>query len=627
MPADHGATESRQEDMNLSRKVTISALLWASASLVASAAVKDLPVRTINGKIYHYYEVPAKETVYSLCYKLGITKDRLIKDNPAVADGLKAGMILFFPMETSTEPSHDNNKVATSIINHKVQKGETIFGIAKQYGISTEELMAQNPVLQEGLKAGQVITVKTVAQNSSPMAPESATPVMEKQMNAYIVKKKETFYSIAHEHGVSVAELEAANPGVTSLKAGQVLNIPGEVRLSDDEKPAETSVAVETPSTDPSGSLSVGSTSLPSDSVPADTTLAAPVDKRALSIAVMLPFMLKEENPSKSAQRCTEFYKGLLLAADSLRHSSTPIHLTAFDTEGSSLTVRETLSQADFKDFDYIIAPDNAEQLAIIGEWSKNNSTKVLNAFVVKNDSYVTNREMMQGNLPSPLMLEKAVEGMSERLRYSTPVFVSINNTASDKADFASMLKKSLDAKGISYMELAVDGKLMPANLKALPSDGNYTFIPLSGKQADLNKIMPGIIEWRDEAITPGVKLFGYPEWITFRGETLENMHKLNTTVYSRFYADEESSRTRELEDRFRRWYGKGMDAAVPRQGLLGFDTGMFLIESFADGVDKYDGVQNGYHFVTSSPDGGSYNDVLYFINFRPGGVTEKINL
>lgn len=176
-------------------------------------------------------------------------------------------------------------------------------------------------------------------------------------------------------------------------------------------------------------------------------------------------------------------------------------------------------------------------------------------------------------------------------------------------------------------MELAVDGKLMPANLKALPADGNYTFIPLSGKQADLNKIMPGIIEWRDEAITPGVKLFGYPEWITFRGETLENMHKLNTTVYSRFYADEESSRTRELEDRFRRWYGKGMDAAVPRQGLLGFDTGMFLIESFADGVDKYDGVQNGYHFVTSSPDGGSYNDVLYFINFRPGGVTEKINL
>ena len=43
-------------------------------------------------RLYHYYEVPAKETVYSLCYKLDITKDEMIRHNPSVADGLRSGM-------------------------------------------------------------------------------------------------------------------------------------------------------------------------------------------------------------------------------------------------------------------------------------------------------------------------------------------------------------------------------------------------------------------------------------------------------------------------------------------------------------------------------------------------------
>ncbi len=605
--------------MNLSRKVTVSALIWASATIMASAAIKDLPVRTVNGKIYHYYEVPAKETVYSLCYKLGITKEQLTKDNPAVADGLKAGMILFFPMEDQETASNAASNAGTvKIINHKVEKGETIFGIAKQYGVTTDEVISQNPILTEGLKAGQTITIKTGTPAATPQATVESAPAGNVQMNAYIVKKKETLYSIAHEHGISVAELENANPGITSLKAGQVLNIPGatrsvpEVVASDPQPVAADSLAV-----------------VPA-AIPATTDSISPATiepKRDLRIAVMLPFMLNEQNPSKAAQRSTEFYKGILLAADSLRNSSTAVHISAFDTEGSTLTVRETLAKPEFKDYDVIIAPDNTDQLAVIGEWAKANNSKVLNTFVVKNDSYITNPGMMQGNLPSSLMLEKAVEGMSERLRYSTPVFITINNTASDKAEFASLLKKTLEAKGIAYMDVTVDGKLMPANLKALPADGNYTFIPLSGKQADLNKIMPGIIEWRDETITPVVKMFGYPEWITFRGETLDNMHRLNTTVYTRFYADEESSRTRGIEDKFRKWYGKGMDAAVPRQGLLGFDTGMYLIKNLDGSDEVYDGVQNGFHFVTPTPQGGSYNDVLYLVNFRTGGIIEKISL
>ncbi|MDE6116862.1 MAG: hypothetical protein K2G33_05055, partial [Duncaniella sp.] len=97
--------------------------------------------------------------------------------------------------------------------------------------------------------------------------------------------------------------------------------------------------------------------------------------------------------------------------------------------------------------------------------------------------------------------------------------------------------------------------------------------------------------------------------------------------VYSRFYTYDDNQRARSLENKYKKWYGNSMESAVPRQGLLGFDTGMFLIKYLKYPAARYDGIQNGYSFI--SPDGvdGYFNDVLYLVNFRPGGLIEKINL
>ena len=610
--------------MNFSRFTAITALAGASALITLQAAVKDLPVKNVNGRMYHYYEVPAKETVYSLCYKLNVTKEELIKNNPAVSDGLRAGMTLFFPVERSGSASE--RPTAHKTITHDVQRGETIFGIAQRYGVTTEEVIGLNPELKNGLKAGQTIrvTVAVADDDGAADAAETATvnvpqtQVVE-HMEGYIVKKKETFYSIAKAHGLTVADLEAANPGITSLKVGQVLNIP--VKTQTVANTQATSAEVEPPvvpqpeMTEMTGVIeTIGTT---------DNAVASP-SERVVSLAVMLPFMLNEETPSKNAARYTEFYKGFLLAVDSLRANGVPIHVTAYDTQGSLERVRDVLSDPSFKQHNAIIAPDNPSQFAVLAEYGKNNNVRIFNTFIVRDESYQDNPAVMQGNLPSSLMYRKAVEALMVRLNYSTPVFVSVKDSQADKADFVDELRKSLDAAGKKYINLEVDGRLTPENLSSLGTTGNYMFIPTSSRQADLNKIMPGIIEWRDQSVTPLVRLFGYPEWTTFRGETLDNMHNINTTVYSRFFTDENSDRARDIDAKFKTWYGTRMENAVPRQGLLGFDTGMYVILSLTGHPEGYDGVQNGYFYITPSSDGGAYNDTLYFINYRTGGVIDK---
>lgn len=179
--------------MNFSR-FTIAAILMGAASVFAlHAAVKDLPVKTVNGRLYHYYEVPAKETVYSLCYKLDISKDEMIRHNPSVADGLRAGMTLFFPVEESVETAVQPSAAQGRVISHHVQKGETIFGIAHKYGVNTEAVIEQNPVLKNGLKAGQTIQITVSGSVVEPKvaepAPAQPAPKQTAGVKGYIVKK------------------------------------------------------------------------------------------------------------------------------------------------------------------------------------------------------------------------------------------------------------------------------------------------------------------------------------------------------------------------------------------------------------------------------------------------------
>lgn len=615
--------------MNRLCRIAASALIASLSILSLGASVKDLPVKSVNGHLYHYYTVPSKETVYSICNKLGITKAELVGNNPSVKDGIKAGMTLYFPYDDDPTVDRGDSNAARAVTTHRVEKGETIFGISHKYGVKESQLIEANPILKNGLKAGQLITIPiemgevaaAVAGETPADVAEDAVSVMPDALEGYLVKKKETLYSIALAHGLTVADLEKVNPGLRTLKQGQIINIPIAAPAPQEQIAIVTEQPAESTETSSAAAYSP-------DVDTVQETVATVTVERPVSVAVLLPFMLGEETPSKTAQRATEFYKGFLIAVDSLRASSRPITVSAYDTEGSLVKVKEIISDPDFSRHTAIVAPDNPAQLALIAEYGRNNNMAVFNSFVVKDDSYITNPAMMQANLPSEMMYDKAINAYVERLRYSTPVFLSLAGSSGEKTEFINPLKKKLESENIEWLELSAEGQFTADDLKSLSTDGNYTFIPTSGRQADLNRMMPAVIAWRDEAVLPTVRFFGYPEWIVFRGETLSNMQNLNTTVYSRFSADYDCRACADVEAKFKYWYGTPMESVVPRQGLMGFDAGMFLIPYLSEGRKAYDGVQNGYRFVNAGTEAaGLYNDMLYLINFRPVGSTEKTPL
>jgi len=113
---------------------------------------------------------------------------------------------------------------AVAALDHRVRKGDTLFSVARQYGVTQDDLRKWNAITGNGIRVGQVLRV------SAPLTPPAGSAVKNWIVQYYRVKKGETLWRIAFSHGVPLNRLMELNAidDVSSLKSGQVIRIPVE---------------------------------------------------------------------------------------------------------------------------------------------------------------------------------------------------------------------------------------------------------------------------------------------------------------------------------------------------------------------------------------------------------------
>jgi LysM repeat protein len=109
---------------------------------------------------------------------------------------------------------------------HRVRRGETLSGLAAEYGVTVRQLRAWNALGENGIvRAGQRVRV------SAPRArpPARVTTAMTSGERIHQVRRGETLTGLAKRYRVSVQALREAN-GMSAgdaLRAGVTLKIPG----------------------------------------------------------------------------------------------------------------------------------------------------------------------------------------------------------------------------------------------------------------------------------------------------------------------------------------------------------------------------------------------------------------
>ena len=154
------------------------------------------------------YTVQAGDSLWKIANQYGITVDELIDANNLDSTVLQIGDILTIPNRTE-EP--DNQLPPTNnSIEYVVKSGDSLYSIAKKYGITANELQQYNNLPSTLLSVGQVLKIPT-----------------NESTRTYYVKRGDSLYSIAREFNTTVDAIRRAN-GLSSdiLSIGQQLIIP-----------------------------------------------------------------------------------------------------------------------------------------------------------------------------------------------------------------------------------------------------------------------------------------------------------------------------------------------------------------------------------------------------------------
>ncbi len=121
--------------------------LLLSISLVANPT-DSIGSEVIDGKVYVLHQVESGETVYSISTKYGASMREIVAISPTVKKGLTIGMVIKVPYAGKRKP-------ASKTEYHLVKAGETLYGISKLYNISVNDIMKWNSLSSSALNIGQ----------------------------------------------------------------------------------------------------------------------------------------------------------------------------------------------------------------------------------------------------------------------------------------------------------------------------------------------------------------------------------------------------------------------------------------------------------------------------------------
>ena len=195
-------------------------------------------------------------------------------------------------------------------------------------------------------------------------------------------------------------------------------------------------------------------------------------------------------------------------------------------------------------------------------------------------------------------------------------------------------MKEELRGKGIAFKSL--DESATAASIGAVLAAGRENvFIPTSGSNLTLIKILPQLTLTVREHPEQSIHLFGYPEWQTYTKDHLEAFFELDTYFYSSFYTNNLLPASIRFTRNYQQWYRKDMEERYPKFGMLGFDTGYFFLKGLSSYGTEFEKdiqqlnlipIQTGFKFQRVNNWGGFINRKVFFIHFTKNFELVKLD-
>jgi LysM repeat protein len=556
-----------------------------------------------NSKVITH-KVEPKETLFGIEKKYGVSDEALKNANPDLEKlGLQIGQTLVIPSITAVKTVISTPE---KVVYHIVFPKETKYSIAKKYGITIEELEKRNPEIIPGLSTGQKLVIKGTAPKVVAAAPqkEMVKPIVPKvNYITYVVKPKETLYSLSKMSGLSQDELVNLNPALANgVEIGMVIKVPESASIPQEVEIKKTYT-----------SLSKNSN-----------------DRKKL--VLLLPFNLtKIEGDTvnsitnrlrkdKFLNMTLDFYSGSLMAIDSAKSIGIPVDVSIFDSQETknSSNISAIHQQHNLEAVDAIIGPfyqNNVEKTAAL---LSNTNVAVISPLSKDVGESLPN---LYQTIPTADALKRAV------FDYMIAKGGNIIAVVDKKKESARQFIQE-NYSQVQFASLQENGTLSAESLKRLLVKDKMNYVVLASENT-------GMIKWTMSTMMSVMANYSVEMVIFEPNETLdtdeisfENLTKLKL-MYPSISRENDSAEAQIFKKEYRK-KNKILPSTYATRGFdVTFDTLMRLSQgkSYQETVDSTatEQVDNKFEYY-KKPEGGYTNKGIYILHYDTDLTIKEAN-
>lgn len=531
-------------------------------------------------KNFIYHTLQPGETIYSLSRKYGVTESEVINSNPGIdIYKLSTGAELAIPRKEpviSVKPAIQEVKPYL----HKVIKGETMYSIARHYGITVRELRRANRDLR---------------------FPQVGDNLRIPGMTAAVEKPAENF----------VADTLPAEGIEEELYVG---------------RPAEL-----TPVTNLSGALNVA-VLLPfylnENSVRNETD--------SLKYQKSNKFYSETSRPTgwifPGSMDFLEMYEGILLAADTLRSVGLDINLHVYDIKEDTVGITNLIRSQALDRMDLIIGPVHSRNLSIVAAHVRNLGIPVVSPVQLFDNS-------VQYNNPSLFLagssLAVAQNSIAKKIGdYSGDNIILIHtdtsNASNEVREFKNKILYELSSRNLSgdikFQEMIFQSRLNAGSdpvkkLSNLLSDKIPNVIIIASEDAPV--MSEAIQEVYNLSRKYEITVFGYPEMRLLKNIDPKFFFDLGLMIYSPFWIDYSHSDVKQFcSDFLKDFHTQPSEMSY---AWTGYDIAYYFVSGLAihgkafiehPEIHNPDLLYTGFDFRRSSVNDGFENQKLFLIRY-----------
>ena len=536
------------------------------------------------GETGRYHTVMPGETLYGIAriYKLR-EKDIKQANRGVSAASLKPGQRLRIPEEVEVEEDHAYNE--EGLLYHKVKRKETLYSIARYYGLTIDEIRAVNPeVGWGGPKNGQILRIPEPQLIEEELAGENAG------------LEYDSAYAIGYEE-----------PEVYTYE-----------EFDDRHENIRRTYHV-------------------AFFIPFDFMEMEPLDS-------LLKDITSESRRNRIIQRYTmeakipqsvqflEFFQGTLLAIDAMRQSGMKLDVRYKDTRRSEARIRSILQDDEFEDFDLFIGPFYPYTLELVSAFAREHRIPLVTPFhndleLLKNNPY-----LFQLSPSFDREYREVAKLVASKHMYNIVYVRNEDSLDIERHEyFKQLIFDGFDdyhpSDPVRFKEVILDLKGADKILHSLsPNMKNLVLVP-TADEALASSVVSALYFQLDHY---DIEVIGAPYWTEFSSIELKYFHKLNLVFYNSFWVDYHDPDIEAFMAKYRNYFYN--EPAITSKkginyGIMGHDLTLYFLNAlrvygrrFILSLDEYQPslVQGSYKFSRMSGAGGYENSHISFYRFLP---------